>query len=500
VKRRLDSVEQSADAERHVMNHAVDEEPGRAAHTARKPALKVLADPLQVDVVVHLGRVQRHVQSKLLRVAVELLLFQPVLMREQQIVHLPEFALRTRALGSFRGQQRVGVNVFQREVPVREAHALIESLQEQLDRGRRLFAVGAFEVTVLDDRDGCMVRSERVIRRADRFGQLKGVALIHGRPIVASRMPLAKRPVDRDTVLLIMLELVIDQRRRDLGGFEVGRVLPVAQRRMVGPFIFFDHIGPVNFPAGIPKTVDVRPHPHIGLSTVTYLFDGEIMHRDSLGFEQPIHPAEVNWMTAGRGITHSERFEKARAQGDLMHGIQSWVALPDAEEETDPAFTHYGSGDLPVSEEGAVRTRLLAGEAFGAKAGVKTHSPLFYAHWDLGAGARVKLPAEYTERAAYVVAGSVEVGGHTYGTGQMLVFTKGADAVLKATSPSIVMALGGEPVGPRFIDWNFVSSSKERIEQAKADWRAGRMKLPDLDAREFIPLPASPPPPPTPPL
>lgn len=298
-----------------------------------------------------------------------------------------------------------------------------------------------------------------------------------------------------------MLDLVIDQRRRDLGGFEVGRVLPSAPRRMVGPFIFFDHIGPVSFPAGIPKTVDVRPHPHIGLSTVTYLFDGEIMHRDSLGFEQPIHPAEVNWMTAGRGITHSERFEKARAHGDFVHGLQSWVALPDGEEETEPAFTHYGSGDLPVFEDGwGLRTRLLAGAAFGVKSGIKTHSPMFYAHWTLDAGARAPLPAEYSERAAYVVSGAVEVAGHTYGTGQMLVFTKGAAAVVKATMPSIVMALGGESVGERFIDWNFVSSSKERIEQAKSDWRAGRMKLPDLDSSEFIPLPGSPPPPPTPPL
>ena len=298
-----------------------------------------------------------------------------------------------------------------------------------------------------------------------------------------------------------MLDLVIDQRRRDLGGFEVGRVLPYAPRRMVGPFIFFDHIGPVNFPSGIPKTVDVRPHPHIGLSTVTYLFDGEIMHRDSLGFEQPIHPAEVNWMTAGRGITHSERFEKARAQGDFVHGLQSWVALPDGEEEAAPAFTHYGSSDLPVFENGqGVRTRLLAGEAFGVKSSVKTHSPMFYAHWMLESGARTALPAEYSERAAYVVSGAVEVGGHTYGTGQMLVFTKGAAAVVKATMPSTVMALGGESVGQRFIDWNFVSSSQERIEQAKADWRAGRMKLPDLDSTEFIPLPESPPLPPRSPL
>lgn len=286
-----------------------------------------------------------------------------------------------------------------------------------------------------------------------------------------------------------MLDLVIDQRRRDLGGFEVGRVLPFAKRRMVGPFVFLDHFGPVDFPPAIPKSVDVRPHPHIGLSTVTYLFDGEVVHRDSVGSEVAIHPAEVNWMTAGRGITHSERFEKARAQGDSLHGIQSWVALPREFEETDPSFAHYGREDLPVFEDAGVRTRLLAGEAFGAKSNVKTHSPMFYAHWALGAGARAKLPSQYAERAAYVAAGSVEVDGQTYHPGQMLVFTPGSDAVLSANAPSTVMALGGEPLGERFVDWNFVSSSQERIEQAKADWRAGRMKLPDLDNEEFIPLP-----------
>jgi redox-sensitive bicupin YhaK (pirin superfamily) len=228
-----------------------------------------------------------------------------------------------------------------------------------------------------------------------------------------------------------MLELVIDQRRRDLGGFEVGRVLPFPRRRMVGPFIFFDHLGPENLAAGIQKSVDVRPHPHIGLSTVTYLFDGEIMHRDSVGSELAIRPGEVNWMVAGRGITHSERFEKARLQGDALHGIQSWVALPTRDEETTPEFAHYD---------------------------------------------------------------------HLYQPGQMLVFAKGTDAVVTAMEPTAVMALGGESVGERHIEWNFVSSSKERIEQAKADWRAGRMKLPDLDHQEFIPLPETPPAPPSSPL
>jgi redox-sensitive bicupin YhaK (pirin superfamily) len=286
-----------------------------------------------------------------------------------------------------------------------------------------------------------------------------------------------------------MIELVIDQRRRDIGGLEVGRVLPYAKRRMVGPFIFLDHIGPIELPRGVPRSVDVRPHPHIGLSTVTYLFDGEIMHRDSVGSEQPIRPGEVNWMTAGRGITHSERFEKARAEGDAIHGVQSWVALPDADEESEPGFGHYSGSDLPTSRERGVRMRLLAGEAFGARAGVRIHSPLFYLHWDLEAGAAATLPASYPERAAYVVSGSVDVDGRTYAAGQLMVFSPGSPATLRAAGPAVVLALGGEPVGERTIDWNFVSSSRERIEQAKADWRAGRMKLPDRDNQEFVPLP-----------
>jgi redox-sensitive bicupin YhaK (pirin superfamily) len=284
-------------------------------------------------------------------------------------------------------------------------------------------------------------------------------------------------------------ELIIDQRRRNLGGFEVGRVLPATEQRMVGPFVFFDHMGPVDFAPGIPRSVDVRPHPHIGLSTVTYLFDGEIMHRDSVGSEQAIHPGEVNWMTAGRGITHSERFERARAKGDRVHGIQAWVALPTEAEETTPSFAHHEGADLPSDESEGVRMRLVAGEAFGAKAKVATHSPLFYIHWQLAAGSRAELPAQYSERAAYVAIGSVEIAGHVLHAGQMLVFSPGKAMRVLATEPATVMLLGGEPLGERWVEWNFVSSSRERLEQAKADWRAGRMKLPDLDNREFIPLP-----------
>ncbi|MEO9135862.1 MAG: pirin family protein [Casimicrobiaceae bacterium] len=289
-----------------------------------------------------------------------------------------------------------------------------------------------------------------------------------------------------------MLDLVIDQRSRDLGRFTVGRILPYARRRMVGPFVFFDHFGPLHFEPGIPRSVDVRPHPHIGLSTLSYLFEGEIMHRDSLGSEQPIRPGEVNWMTSGRGITHSERFERARAEGGPMHGIQAWVALPVEHEEVEPSIAHYGGADLPARESDGLWARLVAGEAFGARANVATYSPLFYVHWRLQSGARAQLPAEYPERAAFVASGTIEVDGQRFVAGQMLVFAPGKPVVLIATTTATIMLLGGEPIGERFIEWNFVSSFRDRIEQAKADWRAGRMKLPDHDSQEFIPLPADP--------
>ena len=292
-----------------------------------------------------------------------------------------------------------------------------------------------------------------------------------------------------------MIELVIAQRRKDLGGFEVGRVLPYAPRRMVGPFVFFDHMGPAQFAPGIPKTVDVRPHPHIGLSTVTYLFEGEIMHRDSVGSAQPIRPGEPNWMTSGRGITHSERFERARLEGGPLHGIQAWVALPEKDEETDPAFHHYGATALPTFEDGGAWGRLIAGESAGLSAPVRTHSPMFYVHWVLQPGASASVPAEYPERALYVAQGEIDVAGQRFAAGQMIVLTPGDAVTFRAETPATVMALGGEPLGPRFIEWNFVHSSKERIEQAKADWRAGRMKLPDLDNEEWIPLPDPSPPP-----
>jgi redox-sensitive bicupin YhaK (pirin superfamily) len=287
-----------------------------------------------------------------------------------------------------------------------------------------------------------------------------------------------------------MIDLVLESHRRDLGGFEVGRTLPQAARRMVGPFVFFDHFGPARFEPGFPKTADVRPHPHIGLSTVTYLFAGEITHRDSVGSAIAIQPGEVNWMTAGSGITHSERFETLRRTGGEMHGIQAWVALPAEAEETAPAFAHHGPEDLPTYESpDGLWARLIAGRAFGAEARVKTHSPMFYVHWRLRAGARAGIPAEYPERAAFVAAGRIEVDGRTFETGQMIVLSPGDPVLVTAVTDAQVMLLGGEPVGPRFVEWNFVSSTRDRIEQAKADWRAGRMKLPDADNAEFIPLP-----------
>ena len=291
-----------------------------------------------------------------------------------------------------------------------------------------------------------------------------------------------------------MIELLIDQRPRNIGAFEVGRVLPFARHRMVGPFIFFDHMGPVDLPKGLVREADVRPHPHIGLSTVTYLFAGEIMHRDSTGVEQAIRPGEMNWMIAGSGITHSERFERARREGGPMHAIQSWVALPAGDEETTPGFAHHEGADLPIHNDGGVWLRLLAGEAFGLRAAVKTHSPLFYAHVVLEAGARVALPRDHAERAVFLVSGRAEADGRAIAPGQMAVFGTGEEAVVQAIAPSVLMLLGGASVGERFIEWNFVSSSKERIDQAKADWRAGRMKLPDLDHTEFTPLPPDPPP------
>lgn len=287
------------------------------------------------------------------------------------------------------------------------------------------------------------------------------------------------------------IERIIDKRAHDLGGgFEVGRVLPFHARRMVGPFTFFDQMGPADLEPGFPRAMDVRPHPHIGIATVTYLFDGALTHRDSVGVTQEIRPGDVNWMITGSGITHSERFEHARELGARMHGIQAWVALPTEFEEVDPSFHHlHGAQQLPTWQEPGLRGRLIAGSAEGMASAVPVHSPQFYMHWDMDAGASRTLPAEYSERAVYVASGSAEVAGQRLESGQMAVLAGGRDVRVDALTAATVMVLGGEPVGPRFMLWNFVSSSKERVEEAKADWIAGRMKLPDADDQEFTPFP-----------
>ena len=286
-----------------------------------------------------------------------------------------------------------------------------------------------------------------------------------------------------------MISQVLSAPRHDLGGFTVGRAIPQAAVRSVGPFVFFDHFGPAQIPPGLPRDADVRPHPHIGLATVSYLFEGEITHRDSVGSQIDIRPGEVNWMTAGRGITHSERFEGLRKTGGPLHGLQTWIALPEALEEIDPAFAHHGLEDLPTYESAdGLWARLVVGEAFGAKAAVKTYSPMFYVHWRMKQGAKAQLDPEYSERAAFITDGSVEVSGQTFTAGQMILFDPGRPVLFTGVTDAQVMLFGGEPLGPRFLEWNFVSSSRERIAQAMADWRAGRMKLPDLDHDEFIPL------------
>lgn len=288
-----------------------------------------------------------------------------------------------------------------------------------------------------------------------------------------------------------MIDLVIEARKASLSaGMDVRRILPFRLRRMVGPFIFMDHAGPVGEVPANPTTLDVLPHPHIGLSTVSYLFGGQVTHRDSLGVEQVIRPGEVNWMTAGRGIAHSERFEdpSALAGGD-MEMIQTWVALPEKDEEANPAFNNYKPESLPIFTDTGVWMRLIAGSAFGLKNDVKTHSPLFYLHVVLQPGASFGLPNGHAERALYIVKGSIEVQGRTYSIGQMLVFQHDNDPSIKALQPTTLMLLGGEPLGERFIWWNFVSSRRERIDQAKADWKAGRIILPPNDNHEFVPLP-----------
>ncbi|WP_109806947.1 pirin family protein [Sphingosinithalassobacter portus] len=297
------------------------------------------------------------------------------------------------------------------------------------------------------------------------------------------------RSSDHDAIDLILVPPV-----RDLGdGFSVRRALPSAHRRMVGPFIFFDQMGPAVFRGG--EGLDVRPHPHIGLATITYLLDGEILHRDSLGSVQSIRPGEVNWMTAGSGIVHSERTApELRPAGSSLFGLQTWIALPAQYEEHAPEFVHHKAAEIPKSEGEGLSLTLIAGTSDGLRSPVNTYSDMVYADLVLDAGARYRLKAEHVERALYVVSGDVMIEGQGGGFAQheLVIFKPGAEVVIRATSSARLMLVGGEPMAePRHIYWNFVSSSKERIEQAKADWRAGRFPAVPEES-EFIPLPQDP--------
>lgn len=292
------------------------------------------------------------------------------------------------------------------------------------------------------------------------------------------------------------IETLIIPRARDLGGFAVRRALPAPERQMVGPFIFFDQMGPAELLTG--QGIDVRPHPHIGLATVTYLYQGEFWHRDSLGTDQMIYPGEVNWMVAGRGITHSERTSDAlRAKPHKqLSGIQTWVALPEANEEDAPSFHHSGEQDLPFIEGEGKQARLILGSAYGERSPVKTYSEMFYLDVSMEPGAKIPLPEGHEDRGAYVVEGSVSVGADVFESGRMMVFRPGDRLALRAGERGArVMLLGGETLnGPRYIWWNFVSSSRERLEEAKQAWRARehgdeRFTLPPGDDEEFIPLP-----------
>ncbi|CCB65179.1 MULTISPECIES: pirin family protein [unclassified Hyphomicrobium] len=296
-------------------------------------------------------------------------------------------------------------------------------------------------------------------------------------------------PIPGDRRSCDAVEQVIVPRARDLGGFSVRRALPSAQRQMVGPFIFFDQMGPAQFIAG--KGIDVRPHPHIGLATVTYLFDGEITHRDSLGSALSIRPGEVNLMTAGRGIVHSERTgPEARAVGQDLFGIQSWMALPKSHEETAPSFVHLDVAALPRLEGDGKRVRIIMGSLYGETSPAEFPHASFYAEAMLAPGAVLPLDPDYDERAVYIASGRIDIAGQSFDAGQLLVFKPGDRISILAESNARLMLLGGEPMdGPRHIWWNFVSSSQDRIEAAKDEWRQGRFDIVPGDAEEFIPLP-----------
>ncbi len=302
-------------------------------------------------------------------------------------------------------------------------------------------------------------------------------------------LPHIPDPMPGDAAAADAIETVIVPRAKDIGGFEVRRALPSAQRQMIGPFIFFDAFGPVVLRAG--QGVDVRPHPHIGLSTVTWLHDGVVQHKDSLGSDQSIKPGELNWMTAGKGIVHSERTPpKERNTGQRVYGIQSWVALPKQLEDTAPAFEHVPDSALPVLEDHGRKLRIVAGSLYGAKSPVRTHSDLFYAEVSLEAGARLPFPPEHEERGIYILEGSLTIAEQRYEAGRLLVLRAGDAITISSESGARFMMLGGEPMdGPRHIWWNFVSSSRDKIEAAKNDWKHARFDIVPGDEKEFVPLP-----------
>ncbi|MEO6607814.1 MAG: pirin family protein [Aestuariivirga sp.] len=303
-------------------------------------------------------------------------------------------------------------------------------------------------------------------------------------------LPHIPDPIPGDAASVDAIEQVIVPRIRDIGDFEVHRALPAAERQMIGSFIFFDRFGPVTMKAG--QGMDVRPHPHIGLATVTWLFDGTIYHRDSLGSEQAIAPGELNWMTAGKGIVHSERTPALeRASGQNMFGLQSWVALPKSLEETAPAFEHVAQERLPLLVDGGRKVQVIAGSLYGERSPVKTHSDLFYADVRLDAKARLPIEAEHEERGLYLVSGRIDIAGREFEAGKLIALKPKAEVIVTALENSHFMLLGGEPMdGPRHIWWNFVSSSKEKIDAAKEEWRTGKFSMVPGDDKEFIPLPS----------
>jgi redox-sensitive bicupin YhaK (pirin superfamily) len=288
---------------------------------------------------------------------------------------------------------------------------------------------------------------------------------------------------DTDTI-----EIVIEARHRAVSGFSVRRSLPTLHRRSVGPFVFIDHFGPIAFPPG--NGMDVLPHPHIGLATVTYLFEGEIEHRDNIGSHQRIRPGDLNWMTAARGIAHSERLtDRARREGGRSHGLQIWVALPTSKEELPPTFAHHPKESLPTLRRENANLTIVAGQAYGATSPVEVSSPLFYVDAKITAG-ELTIPGDHEERAAYVVDGDVICDGRTFGSGNLIVFHPEKEATLRTMSEAHVMLIGGAPLdGKRYMWWNFVSSSQERIERAKRDWKEGRFEKVVGDETDFVPLP-----------